>query len=157
MTRKRSRTVRRGTEGKGPAVVPRPPSTLPQGGRAAIVIKCLGQCPGQGEGPQGCGDVRDRVPEGANRKGISGQGRLSSRPGEPDAGKLASPVREAAVGNVPQGNAPAAYFIAWILSSWGIDLDTFMSLLILSLSGYFTKNAPQPRNSASFRFKIRHQ
>jgi hypothetical protein len=71
------------------------------GGRAAIVIKCLGQCPGQGEGPQGYGNVRDRVPEGANRKGISGQGRLSSRPGEPDAGKLACPVREAAAGNVP--------------------------------------------------------
>src|SRR5215469_6870514 len=43
----------------------------PHGGRAARVITCLGSCPGQGEGPQGCGNVRDRVPEGANRKGIS--------------------------------------------------------------------------------------
>jgi len=51
------------------------------------------------------------VPEGANRKGISGQGRLRLRPGKPDALKDACPVWEEAVGNVPQGNALAAYFI----------------------------------------------
>jgi transposase len=81
------------------------------GGRAAIVIECLGQCPGQGEGPQGDEKVRDRAVDAANHKGISGQGRLRLRPGEPCAMKVACTVREAAVGNVPKGNALAAYFI----------------------------------------------
>ena len=75
-----------------------PTSREAHGDRVAIVIKCLGQCPGQGEGPQGSGNVRDRVPEGENRKGISGQGRLGSKSGEPDALKGACPVREGAVG-----------------------------------------------------------
>ena len=35
---------------------------------------------------------------------------MKHRPGEPDALKGACPVREGAVGNVPQGNALAAYF-----------------------------------------------
>ena len=56
--------------------------------------------PGTGEGVQGWGNARDRVPEGANRKGISGQGRLSSGPGEPDA----CPVREEVAGNVPKSD-----------------------------------------------------
>jgi len=60
---------------------------------------------------QGDENVRDRVPEGANRQGISGQGRLRLRPGEPDALKGACPVRGEAVGNVLEGNALAAYFI----------------------------------------------
>ena len=34
---------------------------------------------------------------------------MKHTPGEPDAGKLACPVRKGAVGNVPQGNALAAY------------------------------------------------
>jgi hypothetical protein len=58
------------------------------------------------------------VPEGANRKGISGQGRLLLRPGKPDALKDACPVWEEAVGNVPQGNALAAYFIKQASHSW---------------------------------------
>ncbi len=82
------------------------------GGRAAIVIECLGQCPGRGEGPQGDENVRDRAVEAANRKGISDQGRLRLRPGEPCALKGACTVREAAVGNVPKGNALAADFIS---------------------------------------------
>src|SRR6266566_10140852 len=100
-----------------------PTSREAHGDRVVIVIKCLGQFPGQGEGPQGYGNVRDRVPEGANRKGISGQGRLSSRPGEPDALKGACPVREAAVGNVPQGNALAAYFM--VITPVGTPFTTF--------------------------------
>jgi hypothetical protein len=48
---------------------------------------------------QDYGNVRDRVPEGANRKGISGQGRLSPRSGEPYASKGARPVRWGVVGN----------------------------------------------------------
>ena len=48
-----------------------------------------------------------------NRKGISGQGRLSSTPGEPCAMKVACTVREGAGGDVPQGNALAAYFIVF--------------------------------------------
>jgi hypothetical protein len=47
----------------------------------------------------------------AHPQGISGQGRLRLRPGEPCATKAACTVREAAAGNVPQGNALAAYFI----------------------------------------------
>ncbi len=43
----------------------------PQGGRAAIVAKCRGYCPGQGEGPQGYENVCDRAVEAANREGIS--------------------------------------------------------------------------------------
>ena len=58
------------------------------------------------------------MPEGANRKGISGQGRLSLRPGKPDALKDACPVWEEAVGNVPQGNALAAYFIKQASHFW---------------------------------------
>ena len=57
--------------------------------------------PDTGEGEQGNGKVRDRVPEGANRKGISGQGRLSFGPGEPVAMKVARRVREEAVGKGP--------------------------------------------------------
>ena len=38
--------------------------------------------------------------------------RWSYLPGEPDALKDACPVREGAVGNVPRGNALAAYFIS---------------------------------------------
>jgi hypothetical protein len=62
------------------------------GGRAARVIECLGQCPGQGEGPQGAENVRDRAVDAANHKGISGQGRLRLRPGEPCAMKVACTV-----------------------------------------------------------------
>ena len=62
------------------------------GGRAVIVIECLGQCPGQGEGPQGDENVRDRAVEAVNRKGISGQGRLRLKPGEPVASKGARRV-----------------------------------------------------------------
>lgn len=76
----------------------------PHGDRAAIVLKCLGQCPGHGEGPQDCGDVRDCAMDVANRKGIRSQGRLSSRSGEPDAVKAACPVREEAVGKGPSGD-----------------------------------------------------
>jgi hypothetical protein len=47
-----------------------------------------------------------------NRKGISGQGRLRLKPGEPYALKGACTVREAAVGNVPKGNALAADFMS---------------------------------------------
>jgi hypothetical protein len=53
---------------------------------------------------QGCGDVRDCAVDAANREGISSQGRLSSRPGEPDAVKAARPVREGAVGKGPSGD-----------------------------------------------------
>jgi hypothetical protein len=74
----------------------------PHGGRVPVVLKRSGQCPIHGEGEQGCENVRDRMPEGVNRKGISGQGRLSLRPGEPDASKGACPVREGGVGNVPK-------------------------------------------------------
>jgi hypothetical protein len=88
-----------------------PTSREAHGSRAAIVLKCLGQCPGQGEGPQGYGNVRDRVVEATNRKGISGQGRLSPRPGEPDAWKLACPVREGTVGKGPSsGNLQNSFW-----------------------------------------------
>ena len=70
----------------------------PQGNRALVVPECLGQCSGQGEGVQGDENVRDRVPEGANREGISGQGRLGLKPGEPVASKDARRVREGAAG-----------------------------------------------------------
>jgi len=41
---------------------------------------------------QGDENVRDRAVEAANRKGISGQGRLRLRPGEPCAMKVARTV-----------------------------------------------------------------
>jgi hypothetical protein len=63
-----------------------------QGSRAVIVIKCLGQCPGQGEGPQGDESVHDCAMDVVNRKGISSQGKLPPKPGEPDALKGACPV-----------------------------------------------------------------
>jgi hypothetical protein len=73
----------------------------PQGNRALIVPECLGQCSGQGEGVQGDEKVRDCAVEAANRQGISGQGRLRLRPGEPCALKGASTVREEVAGKGP--------------------------------------------------------
>ena len=67
-----------------------PVSREAYGDGAAIVLECSGQCLRQGEGPQDYGDVRDRAVDAANREGISGQGRLRSRSGEPCARKRAS-------------------------------------------------------------------
>ena len=62
--------------------------------------------PETGEGPQDDGHGKMAVPEGA-----SGHTVLRSRSGEPYASKGACTVREGAVGNVPEGNALAAYFM----------------------------------------------
>src|SRR5258708_21511169 len=43
--------------------------------------------------------------------GVKSPGKMKHRPGEPVALKDARRVREGAVGNVPQGNALAAYFM----------------------------------------------
>ncbi len=67
-----------------------PVSQEAYGDGAVIVLNRSGQCLRHGEGPQDYGDVRDRAVDAANREGISGQGRLSSRPGEPCARKRAS-------------------------------------------------------------------
>jgi hypothetical protein len=50
-----------------------------QGGRTVVVVECLGECPGQGEGPQGDENVRDRAVEAANRKGISEEAQTTSQ------------------------------------------------------------------------------
>jgi hypothetical protein len=67
-----------------------PVSREAYGDGAVIVLNRSGQCLRQGEGPQGYGDARDRAVDAANCKGISGQGRLSSKPREPCARKRAS-------------------------------------------------------------------
>jgi hypothetical protein len=76
----------------------------PQGDRVPIVLERSGQCPIHGEGEQGYENVRDCAVDAANREGISSQGRLNLRPGEPDAVKAACPVREEAVGKGPSGD-----------------------------------------------------
>ena len=77
----------------------------PDGDGVAIVLNCSEQCLRQGEGPQGEKHGNTAVPEGT-----SGHAVPRSPPGKPDASKGACPVWEGAGGNVPQGNALAAYF-----------------------------------------------
>jgi len=50
--------------------------------------------------------------EAANRKGISGQGRLRLRPGEPDVLKGTCPVRSGAVGKGPSSRNHQKGFLA---------------------------------------------
>jgi hypothetical protein len=63
--------------------------------------------------------------------------RWSYFPGEPDALKGACPVREEVVGNVPQGNALATYFMKVM---WGGVGGTYVALETSHRDG--TRDAP---------------
>lgn len=82
------------------------------GSRVPVVLKRSGQCPIHGEGEQGYGNVRDCAMDVANREGISSQGRLSPRPGEPDVLKGTCPVREGAVGKGPSGDTARKFLVS---------------------------------------------